>query len=114
MSFWSAVGNFFNTIWNSTAFNKFKNFATQVFQAETPIILGALSNIALNAVSSVNAQNLTNTAARDAAFTAIATQAKAAGITAGDSAINLALEMAVTAIKNNTPATGNTGTVSAT
>ena len=81
---------------------KFEQFIQQVFTAEKPIIIAALKDIAMAAVVRVNnLDTLTNEEKRTQAFGQIAAYAKNQGIEVGTSMINLAIEMAVQAVKGN-------------
>lgn len=111
MNIFQVIGNWFKSIFSGATLNKFKDFAIQVFQAETPIILGQLSEIALQVVGKLNLSTLTSADKRAEAFKQIADFVKTNTIPAFESDINLAIEMAVKALKNNV---GNAGFVTGT
>ncbi len=99
---WDKIKGFFGSFFKNPMVVKFEQFMEQVFAAEKPVIVGALKDIAVEAVTSVGSlSNLTNAEKRAQAFTQIAAQAKQQGIQVGESMINLILEMAVQSIKGN-------------
>jgi|GEM_PF-3136496 len=99
---WDKIKSFFSNIFKNPQVIKFEQFIQQVFTAEKPIVMGALKDIAMQAVTSINnVSTLTNDQKRTQAFGQITDYAKAQGIQAGESMINLAIEMAVQAVKGN-------------
>ena len=96
------IGQWFSNLLKNPALQKFEEFIKQVFIAEKPIVMGALKDIAVEAVKNVhNLDTLTDDQKRTQAFGQISDYAKAQGITAGTSMINLAIEMAVQVVKGN-------------
>lgn len=99
---WDKIKSFFSSFFKNPMVIKFEQFVEQVFVAEKPVIVGALKDIAVQAVTSVGSiSTLTNAEKRAQAFAQIAAQAKQEGIQVGESMINLVLEMAVQSIKGN-------------
>ncbi len=99
---WGKIKQFFSNLFKNPLVIKFENFLEQVFTAEKPIIMATLKDIAIKAVQSVNSiGDLTNDQKRAQAFGQISDYAKVQGIQVGESMINLAIEMAVQAVKGN-------------
>lgn len=105
-----AIAKFFNNLFNKIQGNRqvqeFEDFAGQVFTAECSLVLASLRSFAISAVSTAQITGLDSATKRSQAFNSITAQAETAGIVTGASMIGLALEMAVTALKN-----GNQGDV---
>jgi len=84
-------------------FNKFvavfKSFLAEALPIAKQIIIGALKEIALAAVTKAQNTDLKNEDKRKQAFAEIKDYAFKKGIEAGDSLINVALELAVQKIK---------------
>lgn len=96
------IGQWFSNFLKNPMVQKFEQFIKQVFIAEKPIIIAALKDVAMVAVRRVeNVDTLTNEEKRAQAFGQIADYAKNQGIAVGTSMINLAIEMAVQAVKGN-------------
>ena len=76
-----------------------KKFLESVFTAAKTEIITALKDIAIQAVIEAQVTGLSNEEKRKKAFEKIKFYAVARGIKAGDSLINLILEMAVQSIK---------------
>lgn len=104
-----AIKKFFQNLFKNPAVLKFENFCEQVFTAEKALVLSALRDFAVSAVTTAEQTGLDSAGKRSQAFSEIAAKVQTAGIVTGASMIGLALEMAVQAIKNNT---GNAGRVS--
>jgi len=74
-------------------------FILPILKDQTSKLLAEILPIAMEIVSSLLVSNKTNEQKRHAAFTRIQTVAKERGIQAASSTINLAIELAVTKIK---------------
>ena len=99
---WDKIKGFFGSFFKNPMVIKFEQFVEQVFVAEKPVIMGALKDVAVQAVMSVDSiSTLTNAEKRAQAFAQIAAHAKQEGIQVGESMINLAIEMALQAVKGN-------------
>ena len=89
----------FASLWDKTAplRAKLRQFLAELLKGALEILLAALLDIAKQAVAQVAADPkiLTNDDKRKAAAKIIADYAKQKGINAGDSVINLAIELAV-------------------
>lgn len=96
-----AIAKFFQNLFKSPAVQKFEQWCVEVFNAEKPLILGALKDIAIQAVATAQTTGLDNATKRAQAFGQVEAYAKAKGIEVGDSIINLAIEMAVSALKKD-------------
>ncbi len=113
MKFFKSIGEWFKNLFASPAMKKFEAFIVSVFKAEVALVIGSLSDFATKAVQDAQASGALNSlpfdeqgqAKYNQAFAQIQADAKLAGINAGTSAINLAVEMAVQALKNNTTGT---------
>ena len=90
--------------WIKSFFNeavaKFKDLFEAAFPIAKQIIIGALMDVALNAVTRLDATTLSNEDKRKEAFNQIKTYATQKGIETKDHLISLALEMAVSALRN--------------
>jgi hypothetical protein len=75
-------------------------FIIPILRDQTARLLADILPLALEVVSSLLTSNKTNEEKRNAAFQRITTLAKERGIEAANSTINLAIELAVTRIKN--------------
>ena len=95
MGLWTTISDWFNKFVKA-----FKVFVKLVFDSGTKVIIGQLSNIALNTVTELASTNLSNEDKRSAAFGRITDYALKNGINVRDSLINLVIEMAVRAFKN--------------
>lgn len=89
------------SFWHSDIVNDFKEFLAALFKGALEIALAALKDIAIQAVTQVAADPkiLTNEDKRKEAAKIVAEYAKGRGIEAGDSVVNLAVELAVQYIK---------------
>lgn len=104
-----AIIRFFKNLFQSPQFLKFENFCAQVFTAEKALVLSALRDFAISAVTTAEETGLDSAGKRTQAFNQIVVKAQTAGIVVTSSMIFLALEMALQALKNNS---GNAGNVS--
>jgi hypothetical protein len=75
-------------------------FILPILRDQTSKLLADILPIAMEIVASLLVSNKTNEEKRNAAFQRINTLAKERGIEAANSTINLAIELAVTKIKN--------------
>jgi len=91
----------FKTIadWFRPIIRAFRNFLKQLFSGATEIILAELKDLAINAVQKMYDTDLSNEEKRNKAFKEIGDAAKARGLNVKDHLINLAIEMALAAIK---------------
>lgn len=89
--FWSWLTSFFHNVLSS--------FLKQVFTAARAKAIELLKDVAVNAVTKLADTDLSNEEKRKAAFEEIKAYAIAKGIAAGDSVINLAIELAVAVVK---------------
>lgn len=91
--------------WFKSFFNgavaKFKDLFDAAFPIAKQIVVGALTDIALNAVTRLDSTTLSNEEKRKEAFNQIKTYATQKGIETKDHLISLALEMAVSALRGN-------------
>lgn len=92
--------NLFFKIQGNKQVQEFEEFCGEVFTAEKALILASLKNFALQAVQTAETTGLDSASKRNQAFNSISAQAQTAGVTTGASMIFLALEMAVTALRN--------------
>lgn len=96
-----AIAQFFQRLFKSPALQKFEAFCADVFTAEKALILASLKDFAISAVQTAENTGLDSATKRSQAFSDITAKAQTAGIVVGASMIGLALEMAVTALKND-------------
>jgi hypothetical protein len=89
------VWKWLKSLWSSI----FADFIKEVFTEAKTKIIAALKDVAIKAVTELSVSDLTSDAKRKEAFKRIASYAKSKGIAAGDSLINLVLEMAVSKVK---------------
>lgn len=90
--------DWFKNLFND-AISKFKELFAAAFPVAKQIVVGALTEIAMNAVTRLDATTLSNEEKRKEAFNQIKTYATQKGIEAKDHLISLALEMAVSALR---------------
>lgn len=96
------IAQWFSNLLKNPLVQKFEQFLKEVFTAEKPLIIAALKDIATTAVKQVDGlETLTNEEKRAQAFAQISNYARTKGIAVGASMINLAIEMAVQAVKGN-------------
>jgi hypothetical protein len=76
-----------------------KAFLNAVFTKARQEAVSALKDVAIRAVTEIQDTDMSNEEKRKAAFSKIKNYAVTRGIQAGDSTVNLVLEMAVSAIK---------------
>lgn len=92
--------------WFKSFFDKavavFKAFLKEVFTEATTKLLAEIQSIALDIVSELASTDLSNEEKRKQAFNKIKQYALEKGIETKDSLINLAIELALTKIKNVT------------
>jgi len=90
--------------WLKNFFNKaigfFRAFMKEVFTHSTELILAALKDVAMNAVTKLAQTDLSNEEKRKQAFQEIKDYAISEGIQARDSLIFLIIEMCITSLKN--------------
>lgn len=92
------MGKFFSwlkSLWQGV----FGQFLREVFTEAKVKVVVALKDIAIEAVTELATTNITNEAKRKQAFDKIKAYAKEKGIEAGESLVNLVLEMAVNKLK---------------
>jgi len=83
----------------SKIINGLKEFFIAAFPVARQIILMALNDVALNAVTIMNSKNLTNEEKRSAVFKEIKDYSMIKGINARDSLINALIEITVLSLK---------------
>ncbi len=95
------IGNFFSKLFNSSPVKAFEEFLKDLFTAEVKNLQAQLITLALNEVQVLMTNStLSGPDKAQIARANIVNAAKSAGIVAGASSINLALEMAVARLKN--------------
>lgn len=106
------IAQFFQNLFSKFQANKevqeFEDFCGQVFTAEKSMIFQQIKDLAMAAVTSLLSSALTGLEKKASAMQSVTTGLKNAGITALASDVSLVIEMALTAVKNNS---GNKGTV---
>jgi len=85
--------------WFSGLLRSFWSLMKQIFSGATEIILAELKDVALASVRRLAKTDLSNEEKRKQAFKDIKAYAKRNGIRARDSIVNLAIELAVQALK---------------
>lgn len=78
----------------------FKSFLKEVFTQSTTIVLASIQTAALDIVNELVKTDLSNEEKREEAFDRIKLYIKDEGLNVKDSLINLAIELALTKIKN--------------
>ncbi len=78
-----------------------------MFTAEKALVLSQLKAFAMQAAQTAEATGLDSDSKRKMALQSIAAQAQTAGVVCGASMVALALEMAVTAIRNQSSGASN-------
>ena len=99
-----AISNFFSNLFKSPEVKAFEAWCVEVFNAEKAQILSQLKSFAIAEVTALLTNlALTGSAKKAIAMTNVAESAKTAGIVAGTADISLAIEMALTGIRNTNP-----------
>jgi len=95
MSFFGWIAGLF-----SKFIKAFKSFIDIAFPVVSQIIIGKLKDVALQIVTELAATDLSNEDKRNEAFKRIGEYATAQGLSVKDSLINVIIELAVQAFKN--------------
>jgi len=96
MKIFRAIGDFFQNVF----FPKLKSFFSAVFTKSVQMMLAEIKDVVRNVVSEISVEDLTNAEKRNEAYKRIVAELKASGKTVKESIIRLAIEMAVTELKN--------------
>lgn len=99
-NFFKAIGDFFKNLFSANNLHAFEEWLKEVFTAEKALMIVQLKAFATQAVATAEQTGLDSEAKRKMALNSILAQAQTAGMVAGASAIALALEMAVSALRN--------------
>lgn len=91
---------FFQKLFHSPTLQAFESWCAQVFTAEKVLLLNSIKAFAIDAVATAELTGLDNSSKRSMAFSEIAMKAQTAGLVVGASMVGLAIEMAVTGLKN--------------
>jgi len=98
MSIFANVGNFFKSMFSGLV-RVFKKFIEVALPIAKQVIIAQLKDIAMQAVTEMSFENLTNEEKRKEAMIRISSYAKDKGIDASESIVGLVTELAVQMLK---------------